>query len=119
MIENNPLLDRHQYCEMDADGMKSKIIKAGRQQFIFMEYDKDVEFPLHTHDSSEWGICTDGEMELATNGTVQCIRKGDHFLIEANQPHSAKVKAGFKGMVLVDGDERFFFHGTPHTLSKK
>lgn len=113
MIENNPLLERHKYCEMDADGVRSKIIKAGNQQFIFMEYDKDVEFPAHSHSSAEWGICSEGEIDIEIDGVTQIIRKGDHFFIEANQVHSAYVKKGFKGLLLVDGADDFSFYGYP------
>lgn len=107
MIDENPLLARHESVEMETSGTKSKIINAGSQQFIFVEHTKELYFPPHSHENAEWGLCIEGEMDIEIDGVMHFIRKGDHFYVAPNQIHSATVRPGFKQMLLVDGDERY------------
>lgn len=102
MIEENPLLALHQSCDMETEGTKSKIINAGNQQFIFIEHNKDIYYPAHSHSNASWVICIEGEVEVKIDGVMHYIRKGDHFVIDANVEHSAQVRAGYKAMLLVD-----------------
>lgn len=111
MIDENPILARHKSVDLENEGTKSKIIHAGNQQFIFIEHNKDLYFPPHSHVNAEWGICIEGEMDIEIDGVMHYIRKGDHFFVDSNVLHSAQVRAGYKAMLLVDGDERYHVDG--------
>ncbi|WP_459210888.1 cupin domain-containing protein [Aquimarina rhabdastrellae] len=106
MIENNPLIARFPEAEIALEGVMSRLIQAGEQQFIFMEFDRDVEVPPHSH-NAQWGIVLDGEMEINIAGKIKHLKKGDHYYIEKDVIHSAKIKAGYKDLTLFDQVDRY------------
>jgi quercetin dioxygenase-like cupin family protein len=106
MIEENLIISRHPSAEIPVEGVVSRLIQAGEQQFVFMEFDRDVEIPPHSH-SAQWGVVLDGEMEIIISGKVHRLMKGDSYFIEKGQVHSAKIKAGFKDLTLFDQIDRY------------
>jgi len=106
MIEKNPIISYHPSAEIPIEGIKSRLIQAGEQQFIFMEFEKDIEIPPHSH-NAQWGVVLEGEMEITINGVMKKLYKGDSYIIEKGEIHSAKIKAGYKDMTLFDQKDRY------------
>jgi quercetin dioxygenase-like cupin family protein len=100
------IIDRHPSVEIPLSGVTSRLIQAGNQQFIFMEFDEDAEVPTHSH-NAQWGVVLDGEMELTINGEVKHLKKGDSYFIEKDVPHSAKIYKGYKDLTLFDQADRY------------
>ncbi|MDE5422079.1 cupin domain-containing protein [Ancylomarina sp. DW003] len=100
------IIDRHASAAIPIDGLKSKLIQAGEQQFVFMEFEKDIEVLPHAH-NAQWGVVLDGEMEITISGVVLHLKKGDTYFIEKDEVHSAKIKAGYKDMTLFDQADRY------------
>ncbi|WP_196891600.1 cupin domain-containing protein [Aureivirga marina] len=100
------IITRHPKAKIPLNGLDSRLIQAGNQQFIFMEFDEDVEVPPHSH-NAQWGIILEGEMEITIAGKVHNFKKGDHYFIEKDVIHSAKIKAGYKDLTFFDQKDRY------------
>ena len=106
MINTNKLISKFPEANIPIDGVLSRLIQAEEQQFIFMEFEKDIEVPSHSH-NAQWGIVLDGEMEITISGKIYNLKKGDTYFIEKDEIHSAKIKAGYKDLTLFDQVDRY------------
>ncbi len=100
------IITRHPGAEIPINGVTSRLIQAGQQQFVFMEFDRDVEVPEHSH-NAQWGVVLDGEIELTIDGQPKLLRKGDTYYIDKDVKHSAKIKKGYKDLTLFDQADRY------------
>ncbi len=100
------IIDRHPSAAIPLEGVTSRLIQAGQQQFIFMAFDKDVEVPMHAH-NAQWGVVLEGEMELTIDGNVRQLKKGDSYYIGKDVPHAAKIKKGYQDLTLFDQADRY------------
>lgn len=106
MINKIPIIDQHPEADIPIEGLVSRLIQAGEQQFVFMEFDKDTEVPAHTHEA-QWGVVLDGEIELTISGKIHLLQKGDTYFINKDEVHSAKIKAGYKDLTLFNQVDRY------------
>ncbi|NOY36914.1 MAG: cupin domain-containing protein [Chlorobi bacterium] len=100
------IITKHNSADIPVDGVESYLIQAGQQQFIFMEFDRDVEVPEHSH-NAQWGVVLDGEMELTIAGQPGILKKGDTYYIGKEVKHSARIKKGYKDLTLFDQADRY------------
>ena len=100
------IITQHPEADIPVDGVISRLIQAGQQQFIFMEFDQDVEVPDHSH-NAQWGVVLDGQMELTIDGQIKTLTKGDSYYIDKDVIHSAKIKKGYKDLTLFDQTDRY------------
>jgi quercetin dioxygenase-like cupin family protein len=100
------IITLHPSADIPLEGVTSRLIQAGQQQFIFMEFDSDVEVPDHSH-NAQWGVVLDGQMELTTAGQTRTLTRGDSYFIDKDVVHSAKIKQGYKDLTLFDQKDRY------------
>jgi len=100
------IITQHPSADIPIEGVISNLIQAGEQQFIFMQFEKDIEVPAHSHEA-QWGIVIDGEMELTIAGEKKTLKKGDTYYIEKDVLHSAKIKKGYADMTLFNQSDRY------------
>jgi len=100
------LIARHPEAQIPVEGVKSHLIQAGDQQFVFMHFDRDATVPEHFHEA-QWGVILDGEMEITIAGVSRTLTRGDTYFIEKGQRHSAKIKKGFTDLTLFDQADRY------------
>lgn len=100
------LIKKHTSAVIPVDGVNSHLIQAENQQFIFMEFEQDVEIPPHSH-NAQWGVVLEGEMEITISGKVHHLIKGDTYSVEKDETHSAKIKAGYKDLTLFNQKDRY------------
>ena len=53
-------------ADIPLDGIKAYLSQGNDHQIIFMKFDKDVELPVHIHES-QWGIVLGGRIDLNIN----------------------------------------------------
>ncbi|MCG8581635.1 MAG: cupin domain-containing protein [Bacteroidales bacterium] len=106
MIKDIPIINDHPAAAIPLNGLKSRLIQAGEQQFVFMEFDEDTEVAAHKHEA-QWGVVLEGEMEITINGIVHRLKKGDTYFIKKDEVHSAKIKAGYKDLTLFNQKDRY------------
>lgn len=100
------IITRHPSAEIPLEGVTSRLVQAGQQQFIFMEFDRDVDVPDHSH-NAQWGVVLDGQMDLTIEGRTRILTKGDSYFIDKDIIHSAKIKKGYKDLTLFDQADRY------------
>ncbi|MCK9423439.1 MAG: cupin domain-containing protein [Bacteroidales bacterium] len=100
------IINGHPGANIPIDGVKSHLIQAEQQQFVFMQFDKDTEVPEHFHEA-QWGVVLDGEMELTIAGQKKKLIKGDTYYIKKNVRHAAKIKKGFTDLTLFNQPDRY------------
>ncbi len=100
------IINNHPDADIPINGVASKLIQANDQQFIFMEFENDIEVPVHSH-NAQWGVVLDGEIELTIDGKISLLKKGDTYFIDKDVPHSAKIKKGYKDLTLFDQADRY------------
>jgi quercetin dioxygenase-like cupin family protein len=100
------IITKHQSADIPLDGVKSHLVQAGKQQFIFMQFDNDVEVPEHFHEA-QWGVVLGGEIELTIAGKRNILKKGDTYYIDKDVKHSAKIKKGYSDLTLFNQPDRY------------
>ena len=91
---------------MPLDGVKGYISQAENNQIVFMEFEKDVNIPEHSH-GSQWEIVLHGKADVVINGKKKTYSVGDNFFIPANAPHSAKVYSGYASIAFFSDKNRY------------
>jgi quercetin dioxygenase-like cupin family protein len=91
---------------MPFDGVKGYLSQDENHQIIFMEFEKDVDIPKHSHDS-QWEVVMNGKVDLVCNGVKKTYGKGDTFFILKDELHSAKVYAGYASIAFFNEKERY------------
>ncbi|NOY23840.1 MAG: cupin domain-containing protein, partial [Acidobacteria bacterium] len=81
-------------ADIPLEGVRAYISQADSHQILFMEFERDVKVPEHSH-GAQWGIVLNGEMELAIDGETKKYIKGDSYFIPEGRMHSARIKAGY------------------------
>lgn len=54
------------------------------------EYDENLNFPAHLHNSFEYITVTEGSMDVTVDGKCYALKKGESVLVFPNQVHSFK-----------------------------
>ena len=93
-------------ADIPLDGLKAYILQAESSQILFMEFDKDVEIPEHSHES-QWGVVLEGRIDLTIEGIERTYNKGDRVFIPAGARHSAKIHAGYSDISFFNEPNRY------------
>jgi quercetin dioxygenase-like cupin family protein len=88
------------------EGVKGYISQAEDNQIVFIEFEKDVIIPKHSH-GSQWEIVLNGKADVVINGKKKTYSVGENFFIPANIPHSAKVYAGYASLAFFSDKNRY------------
>lgn len=99
-IQKLPLAD------IPLDGIRARLSQSENHQIIFMEFDKDVLLPEHSH-KAQYGIVLEGKIELTIDGITKFYTKGDRYFIPDGVPHSGKIYAGYCDMTFFDEKDRY------------
>lgn len=99
-VENLPKAD------IPIEGLKAYLSQGSDHQIIFMQFDKDVEIPPHSHEA-QWGIVLEGKIDVTFNGVTTSYKKGDRYFLEKGTVHSVKIYAGYADMTFFDQKERY------------
>ena len=92
--------------ELPVAGARGWLIQGEKHQVVFVEFDRTIEFPEHTHDDQwEWPVA--GRVVLRREGAATEHGPGDSFFIPAEVPHSATVYAGYKAMIVFNARDRY------------
>ena len=87
-------------------GAKGWLLEGSAQQVAFMQFSETIEVPEHRHDD-QWELALAGAVELDCGGTSRRYEGGESFFIPAGTPHSAKVHAGYKALIVFNSPDRY------------
>ena len=96
-------------ADIPLDGVTAYLSQSDTHQILFMEFEKDVELPEHSHEA-QVGIVLEGKIELIIRGERRSLVKGDRYYIPEGVAHSGKIYAGYADIT---------FFNEPHRYSKK
>ena len=88
------------------EGVKAYLSQGDKHQVIFMEFEKDVDLPEHSH-KAQWEYVLNGKVDLLIDGVKHTYKKGDNFLIPNGVNHSGRIYAGYKSIAFFDQKDRY------------
>lgn len=87
-------------------GISAYLSQAEDHQLIFMQFEKDVELPEHSH-AAQVGFVLNGRIELTVDGNRREYSKGDIYYIPENVKHSGKIYGGYADITLFNEPDRY------------
>ena len=93
-------------ADIPLDGIRTYLSQSRNHQLIFMQFEKDVELPDHSH-AAQVGFVLDGRIDLVIDGVEQYYTKGDIYHIPAGKPHSGKIHAGYADITFFEEPDRY------------
>ena len=93
-------------ADIPLEGLKAYLSQSSNHQIVFMEFEKDMEIPDHSH-ASQYGIVLEGKIDLVIDGVNHTFIKGDRFVIPEGVVHSAKIHAGYADVSFFDEANRY------------
>lgn len=93
-------------ADIPLDGIKAYLSQSDSHQIIFMEFEKDVALPEHSH-AAQVGIVLEGEIELTIAGEKAIYTKGDRYYIPEGVLHSGKISAGYADITFFNEPDRY------------
>lgn len=93
-------------ADISIDGVIGYISQSDTHQIMFLSFKKDTIIPTHSHDS-QWEIVLAGKVDVEVNDKKQTYKKGDHFYVEKNVPHSAYVYSGYHAIAFFNQHDRY------------
>lgn len=93
-------------ADVPLEGVRAYLSQGPDHQIVFMEFDRDVEAPAHSH-AGQWGIVLTGTIDLEIGGIRRTYGRGDTYYIPAGVEHSATVHAGYADVTLFEQPDRY------------
>ena len=93
-------------ADIPIDGTKAYLSQSDSHQIIFMEFEKDVDLPEHSH-AAQVGIVLEGKIELRMDGKKKIYTKGDRYYIPEGILHSGKIFAGYADITFFNEPDRY------------
>ena len=93
-------------ADIPLEGIRAYLSQSRNHQLIFMQFEKDVELPDHSH-AAQVGFVLDGRIDLVIDGVEQYYTKGDIYHIPAGKPHSGKIHAGYADITFFEEPDRY------------
>jgi quercetin dioxygenase-like cupin family protein len=93
-------------ADIPLEGVKAYLSQSDTHQIIFMEFEKNVDLPEHSH-AAQIGIVLEGRIDLTIAGKTKTYKKGDRYFIAENMPHSGKIYAGYADVTFFNEPDRY------------
>jgi quercetin dioxygenase-like cupin family protein len=93
-------------AELPFPGAKAWLVQGDGQQIAFIEFSDSADVPEHSHEE-QWEFVITGSVRLRLDGTEYEHGPGDNFFIPAGSPHSARVSAGYRAMIVFNAPDRY------------
>ena len=93
-------------ADLPLDGLRGWLLQSESGQLMFMEADKDIDMPLHSH-GDQWGFVVDGRIELTIGEETRTRTRGDSYVIPAGTMHGGKIRKGFRAVDFFTDPDRY------------
>jgi quercetin dioxygenase-like cupin family protein len=93
-------------ADIPLDGVTAYLSQSDTHQILFMQFEKDVILPEHTH-AAQMGTVLAGKIELTIDGENHCFTRGDRYYIPAGVKHSGKIHAGYADITFFNEPDRY------------
>ena len=93
-------------ADIPIEGLTAHLSQGDGHQLLFMEFEKNVELPEHSHEA-QWGVILRGRIDLTIAGEKHTFRQGDSYFIASGVPHSARIYAGYADVTFFAAPDRY------------
>ena len=93
-------------ADIPLDGLTAYLSQSDNHQILFMEFEKDVDLPEHSH-ADQIGIVLEGKIELVIDGKKHRFTKADRYHIPEGVRHSGKIFAGYADITFFNEPNRY------------
>ena len=93
-------------ADIPMEGLKAYLSQAENHQVVFMEFDKNVELPEHSH-ANQFCVVLEGKIDLKIGDEQHTFIKGDRYFIPAGTIHSGLIYAGYADISFFDEAGRY------------
>lgn len=93
-------------ADLPFEKAKAFISQSKDHQILFMEFDKDIDLPEHSHEAQA-GFVLKGKIEMVINGEKKIYSPGDIYYIPAGVVHSGKIFAGYADITFFNEPARY------------
>jgi len=93
-------------ADIPIDGIKAYLSQSEDHQTIFMQFEKDVDLPEHSH-AAQVGFVLEGRIDLVIDEDHKSYGKGDRYYIPSNVKHSGKIYAGYADITFFNEPNRY------------
>ena len=93
-------------ADIPLDGITAYLSQSDSHQILFMQFEKDVDFPEHSH-AAQMGIVLEGKIDLIIDGKKKSFSKGDRYYIPEGVKHSGKIYAGYADITFFNEPDRY------------
>ena len=93
-------------ADVPLKGVKAYLSQSENHQIIFMEFDKEVEAPEHSHES-QWGVVLEGKIDIVVDGVKRTYSKGEQYFIPKGVKHKARIYAGYADITFFNQKDRY------------
>jgi len=104
-IFTGPILKLGQ-ADIPFEGATAYLSQGENHQILFMEFDRDVSLPEHSHEE-QWAVVLEGKIELLIDGVKKAFTKGDRYYIPAGVKHSGRIYAGYADITFFNEGNRY------------
>ena len=80
-------------ADIQFKGVRAWISQGDNHQVVFFDIAASGMVTEHYHETPQWGVVVEGEMELTIYGKPKVYRKGDEYHIPARAKHSARFRS--------------------------
>lgn len=106
-IFTGPILKLGQ-ADIPFEGATAYLSQSENHQILFMEFDRDVDLPEHSHEE-QWAVVLEGKIEFLMGGVMKAYTKGDRYYIPAGVKHSGRIYAGYADITFFNEGDRYKF----------
>lgn len=104
-IFTGPVLELGE-ADLPFEGATAYLSQGEDHQILFMEFDRDVDLPEHSHEA-QWAVVLEGKIEMVIGGVKNTYTKGDRYYIPAGVRHSGKIFAGYADITFFNERSRY------------
>ena len=104
-IFSGPILDLGE-ADLPFEGATAYLSQSDNHQILFMEFDRDIDLPEHSHES-QWAVVLEGKIELVIDGVKKVYTKGDRYYIPRGVKHSGRIYAGYADITFFNESARY------------
>jgi quercetin dioxygenase-like cupin family protein len=101
----DPIVDLGE-ADLPLEGATAYLSQGDNHQILFMDFDKDIDLPEHTHES-QWAVVLEGKIELVIDGIKNVYQKGDRYFIPNGVKHSGRIYAGYSDITFFGERDRY------------
>jgi len=93
-------------ADIPLNGLRAYLSQSDDHQILFVQFEKDVEIPEHSHESQR-GVVLEGRIDLTIEDIERTYTKGEHMFIPKGAKHSARIYAGYADISFFNQKDRY------------